>query len=101
MRRGQWVSKDHRVLKDRREERGHKVYKVNIFIGKAFVTNGFAMNYHFGEFTFTLRGIRSDLKSLFHFNITFHQTNIGVQDGTPRSAKTLLGPCCLPRRLMF
>ena len=42
------------------------------------------------------RGVRSDLEFLFHFSMKSLQANRIAPDGTPRSAASHLGLCCLP-----
>ena len=61
-----------------------------------YLTNGFADHYHLGEFTFSFRGVRSDLRFLYYFSMKFVCANRIAQDGTPRSAASHLGQFCLP-----
>ena len=60
-----------------------------------YLTDGFSHHYQLGESTF-FRGVRSDFLYLSHFSITFLQANRIAPDGTPRSAASHLGLCCLP-----
>ena len=52
--------------------------------------------YHLDESTFTLRGVRTDFSSLFHFSMKIMQANKIAPDGTPRFAASHLGIFCLP-----
>ena len=69
------------------------LYKKNL---NPYLTNGFSHRYHLGESTFIFRDVRSDFKFLSHFLIKFFQANRIAPDGTPRSAASHLGLCCLP-----
>ena len=61
-----------------------------------YLTNGFSHHYQLGESTFNFRGVRSDFLFLSHFSKKFLQANRIAPDGTPRSAVSHLGLCCLP-----
>ena len=43
---------------------------VHVYVNP-YLTNGFSHCYHFGESTFSFRGIRSDFEVLFHFSMKF------------------------------
>ena len=45
-----------------------------------------------GEFTFIFRGVGNES----HFSMTFLRANRIAPDGTPHSAESHLGLCCLP-----
>ena len=53
------------------------------------MTNGFSHHYQLDGFTFSLRGVWSDFKILFHFSMKFLQANRIAPVGTPRSASLL------------
>ena len=53
-------------------------------------------HYQLDESTFIFRGVRSDFYFLSHFSIKFPCANRIAPDGTPRSAASHLGLCCLP-----
>ena len=62
-----------------------------------YLTNGFSHHYQLGESTFFFRGVRSVfLYFLSHFSMKFLCANRIAPDGTPRSAASHLGLCCLP-----
>ena len=61
-----------------------------------YLTNGFSHHYQLGESTFIFRDVRSDFYFLSHFLMKFLQANRIAPDGTPRSAASHLGLCCLP-----
>ena len=61
-----------------------------------YLTNGFSHHYQLDESTFIFRGHRSDFYFLTHFSMKFLQANRIAPDGTPRSAASHLGLCCLP-----
>ena len=61
-----------------------------------FLTNGFSHYYHLGEHTVKFRGVRSEIKYIFHFPMKFLLANRIAPDVTPRSAASHLGLCCLP-----
>ena len=61
-----------------------------------YLTNGFSHYYQLGESTFIFRGVRSDFYFLSHFSMKFLCANRIAPDGTPRSAASHLGLCCLP-----
>ena len=58
--------------------------------------NGLSHPYQLDEFTFLLRGIRSDVSFLFHFLMTIMLANRIAPDGTPPFAASHLGLFCLP-----
>ena len=61
-----------------------------------YLTNGFSHHYQLDEFTFIFRGVRSDYYFLSHFSMKFLCANRIAPDGTPRTAASHLGLCCLP-----
>ena len=61
-----------------------------------YLTNCFSHHYQLDESTFTFRGVRSDLYFLSHFSMKFLCANRIAPDGTPHSAASHLGLCCLP-----
>ena len=61
-----------------------------------YLTNGISHHYQLGESTFIFRGVRGDFQFLFNFSIKILQANRIAPDGTPRSAASHLGLCCLP-----
>ena len=61
-----------------------------------YLTNGFSHHYQLGESAFIFRDVRSDFYFLSHFSMKFLQANRIAPDGTPRSAASHLGLCCLP-----
>ena len=61
-----------------------------------YLTNGLSHHYQLSESTFIFRGIRCDFYFLSYFSMKFLPANIIVPDGTPRSAASHLGLCCLP-----
>ena len=61
-----------------------------------YLTNGFSHHYQLDESTFILRGVRSDFYFLSDFLMKFLCANRIAPDGTPRSAASHLGLCCLP-----
>ena len=62
-----------------------------------YLTNGFSHHYHLDESTFIFRGVRIDFYFLSDFSMKFLCANRIATDGTPRSAASYLGLCCLPR----
>ena len=60
-----------------------------------YLTNGFSHHYQLGLPTFMFRGVRSDYEFLSRFLMKFLQANRIAPDGTPRSAASHLGLCCL------
>ena len=61
-----------------------------------YLTNGFSHHDQLDESTFIIRGVRSDFEFLSHFSMKFLQANRIAPGGTPRSAASHLGLCCLP-----
>ena len=61
-----------------------------------YLTNGFSHHYHLGESIFILRNIKSDFQFLNKFLMKILLANRIAPDGTPRSAASHLGLCCLP-----
>ena len=61
-----------------------------------YLTNGFSHHYQLGESTFTIRGVKMDFYVLSHFSTKFLCADRIASDGTPRSAASQLGLCCLP-----
>ena len=61
-----------------------------------YLTNGFSHHYQLDESTFIFMGVRSDFYFLSHFLMKFLCANRIAPDGTPRSAASHLGLCCLP-----
>ena len=59
-----------------------------------YLTNGFSHHYQLGESTFIFRGVKNYF-FLSHFSIKFLCANRTFPDGTPRSAASHLGLCCL------
>ena len=59
------------------------------------MTNGLAHHYQLGETTVNDRGVRSNVYFFIHFSMKFPLGNILVPDGTPHSAASHLGLCCL------
>ena len=56
----------------------------------------FPHHYQMGEFTFILRGVRSDSYFSSHFSMKFLCANRIAPDGMKHSATSHLGLCCLP-----
>ena len=62
-----------------------------------YLMNGFFPLLSFGLVHFHFRGVRNDfLFFLLHFSMKFLCANRIAPDGTPRSAASRLGLCCLP-----
>ena len=61
-----------------------------------YLTNGFSHHYHLDESIFIFRGVTSDFYFLSHFTMKLFCANRIAPDGTPRSAASHLGLCCLP-----
>ena len=61
-----------------------------------YLTNGFYHHYQLDESTFIFRGVRSDFYFLSHFSMKFLCASRIAPDGTPQSAASHLGLCCLP-----
>ena len=61
-----------------------------------YLTNGFSHHNQLDESTFFFRGVRSDFYFLSDFSMKFLCANRIALDGTPRSAASHLGLCCLP-----
>ena len=61
-----------------------------------YLTNGFSHHYQLDESTFIFKGVRSDFYFLSHFSMKFLCANRIAPDGSPRSAASHLGLCCLP-----
>ena len=74
-----------------------KIFKFNHVdsLINSYLTNGFSHHYQLGESTFIFRGVRSDF-FLSQFLMKFLCANRIAPDGTPRSAASHLGLCCLP-----
>ena len=62
------------------------------YIINPFMMNGIVHHYHLGESTFIIRGIGSNVI----FQLKFLYANSIAPDGTPNSAVSHLGLCCLP-----
>ena len=84
-----------RKLRNQKEISTPKI-EVGKTLFNPYLTNGFSHRDHLGESTFILRGVRSDFYFLSYFSIKFFQANSIAPDGTPRSAASRLGLCCLP-----
>ena len=61
-----------------------------------YLTNVFSHHYQLDESTFIFRGVRGDFYFLSDFSMKFLSANRIAPDGTPRSAASHLGLCCLP-----
>ena len=74
----------------------HKLRRPTNF--NPYLTNGFShrLKYQFGESTFIFRDVRSDFYFLSYFFMKFLCAIRIAPDGTPRSAASHLGLCCLP-----
>ena len=69
---------------------------IALLVLNPYLTNGFSHHYQLGESTFIYRGVRSDFYFLSHFSMKFLCANRIAPDGTPSSAASHLGLCCLP-----
>ena len=60
-----------------------------------YLTNGFSIHFRLGEITFIFE-LLGVIFFLSHFSMKFPCANRIAPDGTPRSAASHLGLCCLP-----